>query len=82
MKTVTPQRLNRAYMDLFPGENRDTAECETIMGNWLERYQQDPAKAIATQNWYGKVTQALFKALGLKQPRSKREMLIALGISV
>ena len=75
MKTVSPTELNRAYMELYPGENHDNPDCERIMGNWLERYRNQPDCAIATQNWCGKVTKALFKALGLKQPRIKREML-------
>ena len=66
-------------MRLYPGENHDTLECETIMGNWLEAYQNDPPSRIATQNWRGKVTKALFLALGIKQPRRKDDMLAKLG---
>ena len=49
-----------------------------ILQGWMERYQTDPMFALATQNWYGKVTKALFLSLRIKQPRSKAQMLLAL----
>lgn len=49
-----------------------------ILQGWMERYQTDPMFALATQNWYGKVTNALFLSLGIKQPRTKAQMLLAL----
>jgi hypothetical protein len=81
MKTVTAKELNRAYIELFPGENRDDAECERIMGNWLRRYEEGPEKALAFSNWQGKVTKAFFHALRLKQPKTKQGMIEALRIA-
>ena len=74
MKTVTPPKLCLAYRELYPGEISDIADGERIMGNWLDRYTRYPLDSIRTQNWHGKVTTALFKALGLKQPKTKRDM--------
>jgi hypothetical protein len=56
------------------------ADVERIFNNWLERYLQEPELAICTVKtaWGGKVTAALFKALGIKQPRTKPAMLRAL----
>lgn len=77
--TVTPKALATAYNELYPAENHvldeDTLQ---IYNNWLTRYQQNPEHAVATQNWCGKVTKALFRALNIKQPRTKREMLLVL----
>jgi hypothetical protein len=79
MITTTPQLLAQSYAALYPAEklplNEDTYR---IFGNWLDRYKSCPACAVATTNWGGKVTKALFHALGIKQPRSKTEMLNAL----
>lgn len=74
---VSAARLAIAYGELFPREfdQRDLPQLEHTMGNWLERFQENPAKTIATANWAGKVTQALFRALGLKQPKTKAAML-------
>jgi hypothetical protein len=49
-----------------------------ILQRWMERYHTDPMFALATQNWYGKVTKALFLSLGITQPRTKAQMLLAL----
>jgi|SRR5215213_1063655 len=56
------------------------ADVERIFNNWLERYLQEPELAICTVKtaWGGKVTAALFEALGIKQPRTKPAMLRAL----
>jgi len=56
------------------------ADVERIFNNWLERYLQEPELGICTVKtaWGGKVTAALFKALGIKQPRTKPTMLRAL----
>jgi len=74
---VSAGRLALAYKELFPGEFdlKNLPEIEETMGNWLERYYREPEKAIATQNWTGKVTQALFHALGIGQPKTKKAML-------
>lgn len=74
---VSSSRLALAYKELFPGEFdlKNLPEIEQTMQNWLDRYYSEPDKAIATQNWTGKVTQALFHALGIKQPKTKADML-------
>ena len=84
MKQVTSLELAKAYGELNPNENFkfDTAEqvadLMRIFGNWLEAYSRKPESRIATCNWMGKVTKALFYALGMKQPRTKKAMLEAL----
>lgn len=77
---VSPSRLALAYGELFPGEftPKDLPQLVNTMSNWLERYHAAPEQAIATKNWAGKVTQALFFALGLQQPRTKKDMLAVL----
>jgi len=74
---VSASRLALAYGELFPGEFelKDLPQIEDTIGNWLDRFRQEPEKAIATTNWAGKVTQALFYALGLEQPKTKKAML-------
>lgn len=74
---VSAGRLALAYSELFPGEfePKNLSQVEDTMGNWLERVQQEPEKAIATTNWAGKVTRALFRALKLDQPKTKKAML-------
>jgi len=81
MTTVTPGALAQSYKALFPSEVRDDQidEHERVLGNWLERCLADPSKAVATTNWAGKVTSALFHALGEKQPRTKAAMLEVLA---
>ena len=56
------------------------ADVERIFDNWLNTYRQEPelAIAVAKTTWKRKVTAALFKALELKQPRTKPAMLCAL----
>lgn len=80
--TVTPAALSEAYRTLFPNECRYTpqqiANHEEIMDAWLTRYAADPGYALATTNFYGKVTQALFCALKIRMPRTKRDRLAAL----
>jgi hypothetical protein len=89
MKTVTPAQLLDAYNVLHPTEHRtpehqnvaaSRADLERIFNNWLERYLDNPELALSTgkTNWGGKVTTALFKALGIKQPKTKSAMLRAL----
>lgn len=68
-------KLIDAYEELYPDERTDREDARRIYGNWLEVYKQDPKKAVAKANWYGKVTKAMFRALGVKQPRSVKEML-------
>ena len=91
MKTATPEALAESYFALFPDERpvenpdapglreRQLADVHDALRNWLARYSTNSESAIATQNWYGKVTKALFRSLGIKQPRTKREMLAVLA---
>ena len=89
MKTVTPAQLLDAYSVLHPTEHKAPehqdlsaarADLERIFDNWLKRYLDNPqlALSIAKTNWGGKVTTALFKALGIKQPKTESAMLRAL----
>ena len=89
MKTVTPAQLLDAYNALHPTEHKTPqhqdltaarADLERIFNNWLKRYLDNPemALSIGKTNWGGKVTTALFKALGIKQPKTKSAMLRAL----
>ena len=89
MKTVTPTQLLDAYNELNPGEHSIPehhdpstfrADVERIFNNWLTRYRDSPelALTVGKSNWGGKVTTALFKALGIKQPKTKSAMLRAL----
>lgn len=81
-RTVTATALSTSYRTIFPNECDDTPsqinDHIDIMGNWLARYHTHPESALATTNWAGKVTQALFHALHLHMPRTKRDRLIAL----
>lgn len=83
MKQVTAQQLVAAYAHRFPVEAPTTpaqqAEMEQTCQNWLDRYKENPARVIATQNWGGKVTRALFDVLGIKRPQTKSGMLQALA---
>ena len=89
MKRVTPAQLADAYNELHPGEHKISqhrdpstarADLERILNNWLMRYRDNPelALSVGKTNWGAKVTAALFKALGLKQPKTKSAMLRAL----
>ena len=89
MKTVTPAQLVDAYNQLNPGEHtipehQDAspfrADLERIFNNWLTLYIDNPKLAVSVgkSNWRGKVTTALFNALGIKQPKTKSAMLRAL----
>lgn len=80
---LNPGEHSRAYLAPTGGQADPTqgrADVERIFNNWLERYLQEPELAICTVKtaWGGKVTAALFKALGIKQPRTKPAMLRAL----
>jgi hypothetical protein len=83
MKTVSPAELNQAYMQLHPGEIRpdavSIADSERVLANWLERYANEPAKAISLTNWQGKVTLALLKALKLPTPKTKTQAMALLA---
>ncbi|WDH82444.1 hypothetical protein PUW24_06130 [Paenibacillus urinalis] len=81
LKTVTAEELTKAYQTLFPQEVKtesDFKETERILGNWLKGYAECPEQKLATTNWCGKVTKALFLALNIKMPRTKKEMLVVL----
>ncbi len=92
MKTVTPAQLLDAYNVLHPTEHKtpqhqdltaaraDLERIFNIFNNWLKRYLDNPETtlSIGKTNWGGKVTSALFKALGIKQPKTKSAMLRAL----
>ncbi len=72
-----------AYLARTGGQGDPTggrADVERIFNNWLKRYLEEPELAICVVKtaWGGKVTTALFKALGIKQPRTKPAMLRAL----
>src|SRR5258708_39491778 len=56
------------------------ADVEHTFSNWLKLYEVEPESALCVVKtaWRGKVTTALFKALGIKQPKAKRTMLRAL----
>jgi hypothetical protein len=87
MKTVTAAELVAAYDSLYPGEHvpvegvdltKHQSDIESTFNNWLARYKEFPEATIATSNWGGKVTKALFKALDIKQPRKKSAMIRSL----
>lgn len=83
------RRLAEAYYELFPKESpeitlRDNPNMDreavwdsttTTYQNWLDRLHADPSKALATQNWCGKVTQAYFRMKGVPRPRLKSQMI-------
>lgn len=77
LRGPTPEALWTAYNTLYPGESSQEQGVPILKG-WMERYQTDPMFALATQNWNGKVTKALFLSLGITQPRTKAQMLLAL----
>ena len=86
MKTTTAEALIAAYDSLYPGEHapvegvdlaKHQADMERTFSNWLARYKEFPEATLATTNWEGKVTKALFKALEIKQPRTKATMATA-----
>ena len=87
MKTTTAEALIAAYDSLYPGEHapvegvdlaKHQADIERTFSNWLARYKEFPEATLATTNWEGKVTKALFKALEIKQPRPKAAMMRSL----
>lgn len=72
-----------AYLDRTNGQGDPTggrADVERIFSNWLTGYLQDPELTLCVVKtaWAGKVIAALFKALAIKQPRTKPAMLRAL----
>ncbi len=76
MKTVTPTQLREAHESLYPNQRfLDGQPWE----RWLWIYNQNPIAAIALQGPFSEWTKALFKALGIKQPKTKRQMLAALA---
>ena len=81
MKTVTAEQLYKAYVELYPTEAAPPSDNDPHgpYRGWLARYKDSDGQCIATQNWSGKVTRALFRALKTKQPRAKRDMLAALS---
>ena len=81
MKTVAAPELAKAYASLYPAECKpeNQSELEAILSKWLETYSHDPSRMISVSNWYGKVTKALFQALGEKQPKTKTLMLESLS---
>lgn len=79
VRAVPPDQLAASYAALFPEEELPlTPDTFQTFGNWLARYQDTPERALATTNWAGKVTRALFAALKIKQPRTKDAMISAL----
>lgn len=87
MKTCTPRQLADAYDALNPEEaqrqiahmranNIDVtdSERERPFRNWLAVYESMPVDALAIANWRGKVTKALFHALGIKPPARLGQM--------
>jgi hypothetical protein len=87
MKTVNAAQLIAAYDSLHPGElapvdgvdlAKHQADIERTFTTWLARYKEFPEAALATTKWGGKVTKALFKALGINQPRTKAAMMRSL----
>lgn len=83
MKTVAPEQLTKAYETLFPEEfkgNNAFEQVQNIMSNWLEGYKEEPERKISVSNFSGKVTKALFLALEIKKPRTKKEMLRVLEV--
>lgn len=82
MKTVSSKELMKAYNELFGGSS--DKEAERIHGNWLDRLKKSPESALAVgkKTWAGKNTTALFKALGIKQPKKKPEMVKVLNESI
>lgn len=85
MKTVTPEQLREAYESLYPEEGKWGGV--SVFDEWLWHYEQNPVSAISTcvyrgrlrSNWKGKVTAALFEALRIPKPKTKRQMLEALA---
>lgn len=87
MKTVTAAQLIAAYDSLYPGEHtpvdgvdltKHQSDIEATFNHWLDRYREFPQATLATANWGGKITKALFRALGIKQPQTKPAMARAL----
>ena len=87
MKGVSAEILLDSYVKLQPGEAismlKNRADAVHTVGNWLSRYKGRPELALAVSNktWAGKMTRALFDALGIKCPKTKGEMYKALEIS-
>ena len=83
IKSVSPEQLTQAYSFLYPSEftnENSFEEIKEILTKWLSRYFTDPERTIATTNYAGKVTKALFYSLNIKMPKTKKEMLSVLKI--
>jgi hypothetical protein len=80
MPIPTAADLTRSYKALYPNEIDEgrESEHEEVLGRWLLRCAGDPASAVATSNWAGKVTRALFHALGEPMQRTKGDMVSVL----
>ena len=75
---LSAEELHGAYEELYPSEKcvpNQRADCIRIFNNWLERCKSRPEEAIATANWYGKCTKALFHVLKIKIPKTKAQMI-------
>ena len=79
MRTVTAEQLARAYSYHQPQEglNPNNPDVQRIFQNWLDRLTT-PKHGVAMSNWCGKVTFALFTALGMRQPKTKADTIKAL----
>jgi hypothetical protein len=83
------RKLALCYYELYPNEdpakhlannpNMDVDQfwesIDCTYQNWLNRLYSEPAKALATTNWEGKVTKAYFKMIGVACPTTKKQML-------
>ena len=75
-----PRKLALCYFALYPKETPtvdseemwDSIDC--TYQNWLNRLYEEPAKALSVSNWYGKVTKAFFKMIGVPCPTLKKAM--------
>jgi hypothetical protein len=74
MKAVTLDQLRASYHELYPEE----ADCDWL-DPWLAVYSNAPMEALAACTSYkGKATRALFHALKLSWPATKRGIVVAL----
>jgi hypothetical protein len=80
VKTVSAKELQKAYSGIFGEDEAGDKEAIEIHGNWLKGYTENPEKklAVGKTTWAGKNTVALFKALGIKLPKKKSDMIAAL----
>ncbi len=85
MRTVEPAILLSAYNELFPEETPKPFQVSgtlRVFKRWLDSYMVTPNEdlSVVAKSWEGKMTRALFKALAIKIPKTKPEMLAALTI--